>query len=75
MILRRDDVPFVPGFNSASDLVYGADPLCVDTVVCAGRVLMENGVILGEEEIIASARIVSASPGVIHRGGHCAIPP
>ena len=60
MILRRDDVPFVPGFNSASDLVYGADPLCVDTVVCAGRVLMEHGAIPGEEEIIAAARAAAA---------------
>ena len=60
VILKPDAVPLVPGFNRASDLVYAADPSCVDTVVCAGRVLMENGVIPGEEEIISAAREAAA---------------
>ena len=60
VILRPDAVPLVPGFNRASDLVYAADPSCVDTVVCAGRVLMENGVIPGEAEIISAARAAAA---------------
>ena len=49
-------MPLVPGFNRTSDLVYAADPSCLDTVVCAGRVLMEGGVVPGEEEIVAAAR-------------------
>ena len=56
VILRPDAVPLVPGFNHASDLVYSSDPSCVDTVVCAGRVLMENGIVPGEAEIISAAR-------------------
>ena len=60
VILRPDAVPLVPGFNRASDLVYAADPSCVDTVVCAGRVLMENGVVPGEAEIVAAARAAAA---------------
>jgi 5-methylthioadenosine/S-adenosylhomocysteine deaminase len=60
VILRPDAVPLVPGFNRASDLVYAADPSCVDTVVCAGRVLMENGVIPGEAEIVSAARAAAA---------------
>ena len=56
MILDPGRLPLVPGFNRTSDLVYAADPSCVDTVVCAGRMLMEGGVIPGEEEIIAAAR-------------------
>ena len=60
VILRPDAVPLVPGFNRASDLVYAADPTCVDTVVCAGRVLMENGVIPGEAEIVSAARAAAA---------------
>ena len=56
LILRPDAVPLVPGANLASDLVYAADPSCIDTVVCAGRVLMEHGVVPGEAEIVAAAR-------------------
>ena len=56
LILDPDAVPLVPGFNRTSDLVYAADPSCLDTVVCAGRVLMEGGVVPGEEEIVAAAR-------------------
>ena len=56
MILDPDAVQLVPGFNGVSDLVYAAEPGCVDTVVCAGRVLMEGGVVPGEREIIAEAR-------------------
>ena len=60
VILRPDAVPLVPGFNRTSDLVYAADPSCVDTVVCAGRVLMENGIVPGEAEIISAARRAAA---------------
>lgn len=56
MLLKRDAVPLVPGFHGVSDLVYAADPSCVDTVVCDGRILMEGGKIPGEAEIIAEAR-------------------
>ena len=56
IILDPDAVQLVPGFNCASDLVYAAEPGCVDTVVCAGRILMEGGVVPGEKEIIAEAR-------------------
>ena len=56
IVLDPDAVQLVPGFNCASDLVYAAEPACVDTVVCAGRVLMEGGVVPGEKEIVAEAR-------------------
>ena len=56
LILRPDAVPLVPGADLASDLVYAADPTCVDTVVCAGRVLMEHGVVPGEKDILDEAR-------------------
>ena len=59
LILDPDAVPLVPGFNRTSDLVYAADPSCLDTVVCAGRVLMEGGVVPCEEEIVAAARLAA----------------
>ena len=69
VILDPNRLPLVPGFNRTSDLVYAADPSCVDTVVCAGvdtvvcagRVLMEGGVIPGEAEIVAAARKAAAA--------------
>lgn len=60
VVLNPDAPALIPGFNQTSDLVYAADTSCVDTVVCAGRVLMEGGVVPGEDEIIASARIAAA---------------
>jgi 5-methylthioadenosine/S-adenosylhomocysteine deaminase len=45
-----------PGWNLMSDIVYSANAACVDTVICDGRVLMEEQKISGEEEIIANAR-------------------
>ena len=56
LILNPSALPLVPNHNPASDLVYSADATVVDTVVCAGRVLMEGGCVPGEEEIIATAR-------------------
>lgn len=56
LILNPSALPLVPSHNPVSDLVYAADASCVDTVVCAGRVLMEGGRVPGEEEIIAAAR-------------------
>lgn len=60
ILLKPDALPLVPGFNRTSDLVYAADPSCIDTVVCDGRVLMEGGVIPGEADIIAAARAAAA---------------
>ncbi len=60
LILNPDATPLVPGFNNMSDLVYAADSSCIDTVVCRGRVLMEGGIVPGEKEIIAGARISAA---------------
>lgn len=48
-----------PGHNSISDLVYSADSSCIDTVLCNGKILMENGIIPDEEMILAEARKAS----------------
>lgn len=58
-LLKANAVPLVPGFSTASDVVYAADPSCVDAVVCNGRVLMEDGVVPGEDEIVREARRVA----------------
>lgn len=43
---------FVPNFNFTSNLVYAANGSCIDTVLCHGKVLMENRKVPGEEEIL-----------------------
>ena len=49
-----------PGHNLISDLVYSADTSCIDTLFCNGKILMENGVIPGEEEVLEEAGKVAA---------------
>lgn len=44
-----------PNFNLISNLVYSANGNVVDTVICDGKVLMENRYVPGEEEILEKA--------------------
>ena len=55
-----DHSGLVPGHNLVSDLVYAATPECVDTTICAGRVLMRRRQIPGEDEIRRAFREVAA---------------
>ena len=43
---------FVPNFNFTSNLVYAANGSCIDTVLCNGKIVMENRKVPGEEEIL-----------------------
>ena len=57
MLLIDLDVPcMVADHDLVSNLVYAADSSCVDTVICNGRILMQNRIVPGEKEIIAQAR-------------------
>lgn len=46
---------FAPNFNFISNLVYAANGSCIDTVICDGKLLMENRKVPGELEIIEKA--------------------
>lgn len=46
---------FTPGHNLISDIVYSANGSCVDTVICDGKILMQNRKIKNEERIIGKA--------------------
>jgi 5-methylthioadenosine/S-adenosylhomocysteine deaminase len=37
-------------------MVYSADSSCIDTVICDGKILMQNRHVPGEEEIISKGR-------------------
>ena len=57
MVLIDLDTPMmIADHDPVSNLVYSADSSCVDTVICNGRVLMQNRIVPGEKEIINQAR-------------------
>ena len=47
---------FIPGHDLISDIVYSAKGDCVATVIIDGNVVMENGVVEGEEKIMEDAK-------------------
>jgi 5-methylthioadenosine/S-adenosylhomocysteine deaminase len=50
---------FTPNHNFVSNLVYAANGSCVDTVICDGRILMQNRKVPGEEEILNRVREIA----------------
>ncbi|MDR0691941.1 MAG: amidohydrolase [Prevotellaceae bacterium] len=50
---------FTPNFDFVSNLVYAANGSCVDTVICDGRILMQNKQAPGEQEILDRAAAVA----------------
>jgi 5-methylthioadenosine/S-adenosylhomocysteine deaminase len=56
MLVDLNNERLVPGHNLMADMVYSADSACIDTVICDGRILMQNRHVEGEEEIIAKGR-------------------
>jgi len=56
MLVNLNNERLVPGHSLFADMVYSADSSCIDTVICEGKILMQNRRIEGEEEIIAKGR-------------------
>jgi len=50
------DASMVPNHDFYSNLVYASQGRNIDTVICNGKVLMENKKVAGEEEILAQAK-------------------
>lgn len=55
LLVNLETPSMTPNFHIHSNMVYAADPSCIDSVICDGRILMENHYVEGEEEIISSA--------------------
>lgn len=60
LLIDLDNPLLVPGYSLTANLVYSADSSCIDTVICDGRILMENRNVPGEAEILADARRLCA---------------
>jgi 5-methylthioadenosine/S-adenosylhomocysteine deaminase len=56
MLVDLNNERLVPGHHLIADMVYSADSSCIDTVICDGKILMQNRLVPGEEEIIAKGR-------------------
>jgi len=67
LIVNLSNERLVPGYNFVSDWVYSADSRAIDYVLCNGRILMENGCVPHEEQIIEEARRSAAD--LLHRIG------
>jgi 5-methylthioadenosine/S-adenosylhomocysteine deaminase len=50
-----------PDFDICSNLVYASNGSVVDTVICMGKVLMENRTVSGEEDIMRNASKIAQS--------------
>lgn len=53
-LLRPDLSNMTPGYNIFSDIVYSSGNNFADTVVSGGKIVMANGVINGEDEIVSA---------------------
>jgi len=56
MLVDLSNHRLAPGYRLVDDIVYSADSSCIDTVICDGRVLMRNGRVEGEDEMVEAAR-------------------
>ena len=56
VLLDASSAQLTPSYNLVSNLVYSADTSCVKTVICDGKILMRDGFIEGEAEVIENAR-------------------
>ena len=52
VLVDINNYAFVPDFNFLANLVYSANSSCVDTVICNGKIVMQNRIVEGEQEIL-----------------------
>ncbi|MEA4867937.1 MAG: amidohydrolase [Rikenellaceae bacterium] len=51
-LIDIENYAFTPNIDFYANLIYSANSSCVDTVLCNGKVLMQNRNVIGEEEIL-----------------------
>ena len=56
LLIDLNNERMVPCHHLLSNWVYAANSECIDTVICNGRILMQNRHVDGEEEIIQSVK-------------------
>ena len=56
LLVDLNDCRMVADYDLGANLVYSADSSAMHTLICNGKIIMENHHVPGEEEIIADAR-------------------
>ncbi len=56
LLLDLNHPQLVPNHNLISNMVYAANGDCVDTTICAGKILMQGRQVPGEREIIQEVK-------------------
>ena len=51
-LIDIDNYAFTPNINFYANLIYSANSSCIDTVICDGKIVMENRILPGELETI-----------------------
>lgn len=51
ILVDLDNVQMIPNHNIVSNLIYSSNGSIIDTVICNGKIVMQNREIPGEEEI------------------------
>ncbi|MFC1619199.1 amidohydrolase [Candidatus Neomarinimicrobiota bacterium] len=59
LLVNLQDVHLNPRHHLIADLVYSAQGSCIDTTICDGMILMRDGVVEGEEEVLQQAGSVA----------------
>lgn len=63
ILINLKDIQLNPKHNLISNLIYSANPECIDTTICDGKILMQNRKIDGEEEIIKKVNEIAERLG------------
>ena len=63
LLVDLDNPLLIGDYNLTANLVYSADSSCLDSLICDGRILMENRRVPGEAEILENARRVCRKIG------------
>jgi len=66
MLVDLNNERLLPGHHLTADMVYSAGSSCIDTVICNGKILMQDRRVPGEEEIIAKGRLFKKKFGRLH---------
>ena len=52
ILIDTDNYQFTPNINFLSNFIYSANSSCINSVICNGKVLMQDRCVKGEREII-----------------------
>jgi 5-methylthioadenosine/S-adenosylhomocysteine deaminase len=61
ILVNLDRPEMTPDFDIHSNIVYASNGSIVDTVVCMGKVLMENRIVPGEDDILKNSSRIAKS--------------